>query len=77
MTATTLAGAPGLRARLGRFSSQHRSITVIVGMSIVTVLLLLLPYVPPFSLFQPQKVDRKSTRLNSSNVALSRMPSSA
>ncbi len=43
---------PGLRQRLGRLSSDHRSVTVIVGMTIFTVLLFILPAYPPLSLFQ-------------------------
>jgi ABC-type branched-subunit amino acid transport system permease subunit len=55
MTASA-ATVPGLRARIGRFSSRHRSATVAVGMAIFTVLALILPTLPPLSLFQPHKV---------------------
>jgi hypothetical protein len=48
--------ALGMRARISRFSSNHRSITVIVGMTIFTALCLVLPGLPPFSLFQPTQV---------------------
>ena len=48
--------ALGMRGRISEFSSNHRSITVIVGMTIFTALCLVLPGVPPFSLFQPTQV---------------------
>ena len=50
------ASQPGLRERMSGFGEAHRSISVIVGMTAVSVGLYLLAYVPPLSLFQPQKV---------------------
>jgi ABC-type branched-subunit amino acid transport system permease subunit len=41
------------RDSLGIFAGHHRSTTIIVGMTIVTVLLLVLPRFPPLSLVQP------------------------
>ncbi len=45
---------PSMRRRVSALSSDHRSVTVIVGMTIFTVLLLILPAYPPLSLFQPR-----------------------
>lgn len=51
------ARAPGLRQRLATASSRHRSTTVIVGMTIFTIVLLIVPFFPPLNLFQSsQKV---------------------
>jgi ABC-type branched-subunit amino acid transport system permease subunit len=55
MSAATKAAprqGPGLRQRLASLSGNHRSITVIVGMTIFTLLLFILPAYPPLSLFQ-------------------------
>jgi ABC-type branched-subunit amino acid transport system permease subunit len=46
----------GMRARLSSLANAHRSITVIVGMSIAALLMYVLPYLPPLSLFQRQNV---------------------
>ena len=52
------AGAPrrGRFDGLRDFSQRHRSITIVVGMALVTVSLYFLVLVPPFSLFSPQLV---------------------
>jgi ABC-type branched-subunit amino acid transport system permease subunit len=53
--ATTSAPArPGIRNRLNAFGTNHRSITVIVGMALVTALLPVIVTVPPFTDFQSQ-----------------------
>ena len=57
MTATTTvrpAAGPvrSPRARLQDFAHLHRSITIIVGMAIVTALMIVLPQVPPLSFIQ-------------------------
>jgi ABC-type branched-subunit amino acid transport system permease subunit len=49
-------GAPGLRRQLADLSRRHRSITVIVGMSIVTVVLPLVSLLPPFNSFSGMNV---------------------
>lgn len=46
----------GYRARLSQFSNGHRSITVIAGMAIVSVLLPLIVLLPPFSGFSGQSI---------------------
>ncbi len=55
---TTPAGVsakgPGMRARIGDFTSRHRSTSVIIGMAIVAAVLPLIVVVPPFSAFQTQ-----------------------
>jgi ABC-type branched-subunit amino acid transport system permease subunit len=38
-------------ARIGSFTSNHRSITVLIGMAIASALLILLPHLPPLNLF--------------------------
>ncbi len=52
MTAT-IAGRPATlpspRARLTAFATRHRSTTIVVSMLLITVLMILLPYVPPLS----------------------------
>jgi branched-chain amino acid transport system permease protein len=57
MSEATMTAAPApnrsLRARIADVSSRHRSTSVIIGMSITTVALYFLAYVPPFSLFLP------------------------
>jgi ABC-type branched-subunit amino acid transport system permease subunit len=50
------AGGPGLRGRLADFSGRHRSISVIVGMSVVALVLPLIALLPPFSSFSGQAV---------------------
>jgi ABC-type branched-subunit amino acid transport system permease subunit len=50
------AAAAGLRARIATQSSQHRSISVIVGMVIVAVILPLVVLLPPFNGFSGQGV---------------------
>jgi ABC-type branched-subunit amino acid transport system permease subunit len=50
------ASGPGLRGRLADLSSDHRSLSVIVGMSIVAVFLPLIVLVPPFNSFSGQSV---------------------
>lgn len=47
---------PGLRGRLTDLSSRHRSISVIVGMSIVAVTLPVIVLLPPFNSFSGQSV---------------------
>ncbi|MFL5768993.1 MAG: branched-chain amino acid ABC transporter permease, partial [Chloroflexota bacterium] len=42
----------GMRNQLNSFASQHRSISIMIGMLIVAVLLLVLPRFPPLSLIQ-------------------------
>jgi ABC-type branched-subunit amino acid transport system permease subunit len=49
-------GAPGLRRQLADLSRRHRSITVIIGMSIVTVVLPLVSLLPPFNSFSGMNV---------------------
>jgi ABC-type branched-subunit amino acid transport system permease subunit len=51
-TKATPRPSPSLRQRLSSLSGNHRSTTVIVGMTIFTVLLFVLPAYPPLSLFQ-------------------------
>jgi ABC-type branched-subunit amino acid transport system permease subunit len=48
--------SPGFRDRLRAFSDRHRSITVIVGMALVTSLLPLIVLLPPFNSFSGQTV---------------------
>ncbi len=52
----TAAGGPGLRGRLADFSARHRSVSVIVGMTIVAVVLPVIVLLPPFSSFSGQTV---------------------
>jgi ABC-type branched-subunit amino acid transport system permease subunit len=54
--APSAANEPGLRARFAAFSARHRSISVLVGVSLVAVLLSFVVLVPPFSGFSPQNV---------------------
>jgi ABC-type branched-subunit amino acid transport system permease subunit len=57
MTAIARPRSSGSRRQdLRAFSSAHRSITVIVGMTLFTVACFVLPYFPPLSLFQGQSV---------------------
>ena len=53
--ATSLPARPGPRRRLSEFASAHRSITIVIGMGIAALLMYVLPYVPPLSLFQPRQ----------------------
>jgi ABC-type branched-subunit amino acid transport system permease subunit len=50
------AKGPGPRAKIAAFSGRHRSISVLVGVSLVAVLLAFVVLVPPFSGFSPQNV---------------------
>ena len=50
------AKGPGIRAQLSDFSSRHRSISVLVGVSLVAILLSFIVLFPPFSGFSPQNV---------------------
>jgi ABC-type branched-subunit amino acid transport system permease subunit len=42
----------GIRNQLNRLASEHRSISIMIGMMIVTALMLVLPRFPPLSLIQ-------------------------
>ena len=42
----------GFRSSLNAFGTQHRSISVMVGMLLVTLTMLVLPRFPPLSLIQ-------------------------
>jgi ABC-type branched-subunit amino acid transport system permease subunit len=44
---------PSFRSSLSGFGTQHRSISILVGMLIVALLMLVLPRFPPLSLIQP------------------------
>ncbi len=48
------ASTPSPRARLNDFSDRHRSFTILIGMSIFTTLLTILPKIPPLSLLQSE-----------------------
>jgi ABC-type branched-subunit amino acid transport system permease subunit len=50
------AGGPGPRARIRDLAGHHRSITVVVGMAIVSVALPLIVLIPPLSGFSGQTV---------------------
>ena len=56
MSAVSQTTPPGLRARVAGFGSQHRSLSVIIGMSLVAALLPLVVLLPPFSNFSGQSV---------------------
>jgi ABC-type branched-subunit amino acid transport system permease subunit len=43
------------RARLRDFAENHRSTTIIVCMAIITILMILLPRIPPLSVVQPEQ----------------------
>ncbi len=47
----SLPGGPGLRRRLADLSGRHRSLSVLVGMSLVAVILPVLAVLPPLSSF--------------------------
>ena len=47
---------PSLRQRVSAFSARHRSITVLVGMALVTLLLPMIVLLPPFNSFSSQGV---------------------
>ena len=55
---TTTAAAPaprrGIRARLASFGHAHRSITIVIGMALVSALLPLIVLIPPLPEFQGQ-----------------------
>jgi ABC-type branched-subunit amino acid transport system permease subunit len=51
---TSATGVRALSARMSSFGRRHRSITIIVGMSLVTALLPLVVTLPPLSGFLPQ-----------------------
>ena len=51
-----VATGPGFRDRVADFSSRHRSISVLIGMTIVAVLLPIIVLLPPFSSFSGQNV---------------------
>ncbi len=50
------ASSPGIRERVAAWSSRHRSLSVIVGMTIVAAILPLVVLVPPFNSFSGQAV---------------------
>ena len=52
--ATTRTTSPAMspRARLRSFAEQHRSATIVIGMAIASILMIVLPKVPPLSLVQ-------------------------
>ncbi|HUP82604.1 MAG TPA: ABC transporter ATP-binding protein [Candidatus Limnocylindria bacterium] len=58
MTAATAVKAPGQspRARLRAFLGRHRSISILIGMSIITVLLPFIVTLPPLNGFNAQSV---------------------
>ena len=49
---TAAAPAMSPRARLSAFADQHRSATIVIGMIIASILMIVLPKVPPLSLVQ-------------------------
>jgi branched-chain amino acid transport system permease protein len=58
MTAITVAdptpAPPSMRARATAFAEQHRSLTIFIGMGIATVLMTVLPKIPPLSIIQSE-----------------------
>ncbi len=50
------ASSPGIREQVADLSSRHRSLSVIVGMTIVAAILPLIVLVPPFNSFSGQAV---------------------
>jgi ABC-type branched-subunit amino acid transport system permease subunit len=43
-------------ARLRRLSSEHRSVTILIGWALITALLPFIVLLPPLNTFQPQKI---------------------
>jgi ABC-type branched-subunit amino acid transport system permease subunit len=54
-TQSALPPAPSPLARIRAFASVHRSTTIVVGMILITIVMLLLPKVPPLSWIQPEQ----------------------